>query len=138
MSVDRATAYFRSCGAGYILQQIGTPPDKRDPELSSIIFHDMMAAISTDSKHNRTATSELPSRAVALREACGTGKPTLVPRRGIFYFPSGSTGWRTAGSQAVARSNSRGLLSAIGSVATSCEYSNGKVEATEKVATSPA
>jgi len=29
----------------------------------------MMAAISTDSKHNRTATSELPSRAVALREA---------------------------------------------------------------------
>jgi AcrR family transcriptional regulator len=69
MSVDRATAYFRSCGAGYILMQIGTPPDKRDPELSSIIFVDMMAAISTDPKHNRTAMSELPGRAVALREA---------------------------------------------------------------------
>ena len=49
--------------------QIGAPPDKRDPELSSIIFNDMMAAIATDPKHNRTAMSELPGRAVALREA---------------------------------------------------------------------
>jgi hypothetical protein len=69
MSVDRATTYFRSCGAGYILMQIGTRPDDRDPELSSIMFDDMMAAISTDPKHLRSITSDLPSRAVALREA---------------------------------------------------------------------
>jgi hypothetical protein len=69
MSVNRATAYFRSCGAGYILTQIGTPPVERDLELSSIIFEEMMAAISTDVKRRRSATPELPGRAVALREA---------------------------------------------------------------------
>ena len=69
MSVDRATAYFRSCGTGYILMQIGTPPDQRDPELSSIMFDDLMAAISTDPKPERSATSDLAGRAVALREA---------------------------------------------------------------------
>src|SRR6185436_17205056 len=30
MSVERATAYFRSCGAGFILIQIGTQPGQRD------------------------------------------------------------------------------------------------------------
>ena len=69
MSVERATSYFRSCGAGYILIQIATQPDKRDPELSSIMFYDLMAAISTDPKRKRSATPELPGRAVALREA---------------------------------------------------------------------
>jgi hypothetical protein len=69
MSVNRATAYFRSCGAGYILTQIGTPPAERDLELSSIIFEEMMAAISTDVKRRGSATPELPGRAVALREA---------------------------------------------------------------------
>jgi hypothetical protein len=47
--------------------------------------------------------------------------------------PSGSTGWRTAVSQAVAGSRSRGLVSAIG-----CEYTSGKVDATVNAATSPA
>jgi AcrR family transcriptional regulator len=69
MSVDRATAYFRSCGAGYILTQIGAPPAERDPELSSIMFEHLMAATTTDAKPKRTVTSELPGRAVALREA---------------------------------------------------------------------
>ena len=69
MSVERATAYFRSCGAGFILIQIGTQPDQRDPELSSIIFDDMMAAISTEPTRKRSATPELAGRAVALQEA---------------------------------------------------------------------
>jgi AcrR family transcriptional regulator len=69
MSVERASAYFRSCGAGYVLTQIGIQPNKRDPELSSIIFDDMMAAISTDPAREGSATSQLPGRAVALREA---------------------------------------------------------------------
>jgi AcrR family transcriptional regulator len=67
MSVERATTYFRSCGAGYILIQISTEPDKRDPKLSSIMFEDMMAAISTDPTPKRPP--ELAGRAVALREA---------------------------------------------------------------------
>jgi len=69
MSVQRATTYFRSCGAGFILIQIGTQPGLRDPELSSIIFDDMMAAISTDPARKRAATPELAGRAVALQEA---------------------------------------------------------------------
>jgi len=69
MSVERATAYFRSCGAGFILIQIGTQPGQRDPELSSIIFDDMMAAISTEPTRTRSATPELAGRAVALQEA---------------------------------------------------------------------
>jgi len=68
MSVERATAYFRSCGAGFILIQIGTQPGLRDPELSSIIFDDMMAAISTEPTRTRSATPELAGRAVALQE----------------------------------------------------------------------
>ena len=68
MSVERATAYFRSCGAGFILIQIGTQPGQRDPELSSIIFDDMMAAISTEPTRTRSATPELAGRAVALQE----------------------------------------------------------------------
>lgn len=69
MSVDRATAYFRSCGTGFVLTQFATPPDARDPELSSVMFDDLMAAISADPKPKRSAVSQLPGRAVALREA---------------------------------------------------------------------
>jgi AcrR family transcriptional regulator len=69
MSVDRATAYFRACGAGFILTQMGAPPAERDQELSSIMFEDLIAAISDDTKRKRSATPELPGRAVALREA---------------------------------------------------------------------
>ena len=85
MSVERATSYFRSCGAGYILIQIATQPHKRDPELSSIMFYDMMAAISTDPKRKRSATPELPGRAVALREALRDKKtlPLSEAERGL-------------------------------------------------------
>ena len=42
MSVERATSYFRSCGAGYILIQIATQPDKRDPGafIDHVLRHD--------------------------------------------------------------------------------------------------
>ena len=85
MSVERATSYFRSCGAGYILIQIATQPHKRDRELSSIMFYDMMAAISTDPKRKRSATPELPGRAVALREALRDKKtlPLSEAERGL-------------------------------------------------------
>ena len=72
MSVERATAYFRSCGAGFILMQIGTPPGQRDPELSSIIFDDMMAAISTEpSTHRASATPTARPRGGSARSVAG-------------------------------------------------------------------
>jgi AcrR family transcriptional regulator len=69
MSVERATVYFRSTGTGYILTQIGLPPDERDPELSSIIFDDTIAAITNDGKHKQNAGIGIAGHAVALREA---------------------------------------------------------------------
>lgn len=70
MSVQRATSYVRSCGMGFVLTQLGLPPSERDPELSGIIFENVLAAISTDGKRGRSRkASELPGRAVALREA---------------------------------------------------------------------
>jgi hypothetical protein len=68
MSVERATAYFRSCGTGFVLTQLATPPNERDPDLSSIMFDDLMTAISADPKGKQSATPGLPGRAVALRE----------------------------------------------------------------------
>jgi AcrR family transcriptional regulator len=69
MSVERATSYYRSCGVGFTLTQLATPPDERDPELSSIMFDNLMAAMATDPGPNRLATPDLAGRAVALREA---------------------------------------------------------------------
>jgi AcrR family transcriptional regulator len=69
MSVERATSYFRSTGTGFILTQIGTPASERDPELSSIIFDDSVAAITNQAKPRPRATTSLPGRAIALREA---------------------------------------------------------------------
>jgi AcrR family transcriptional regulator len=69
MSVGRAVAYFRATGTGYILTEIGAAEEDRDPELSSIIFEDTMAAITTGSKSRSRAGATLSSRAVALREA---------------------------------------------------------------------
>ena len=69
MSVERATTYFRSTGTGFILTQIGFPASERDPELSSIIFDDSVAAITNQTKPRSRATTSLPGRAIALREA---------------------------------------------------------------------
>jgi AcrR family transcriptional regulator len=69
MSVERATVYFRSTGTGYILTQIGLPPDERDPELSSIVFEDTMAAITNDGKRKQDTGVGMAGHAVALREA---------------------------------------------------------------------
>lgn len=70
MSVQRATNYFHSCGIGFVLNQLSMPESGRDPELSSIMRDNALAAISTEGKRGRTRkASELPGRAVALREA---------------------------------------------------------------------
>jgi AcrR family transcriptional regulator len=69
MSVERATVYFRSTGTGYILTQIGLPPGERDPELSSIVFEDTIAAITNDGMRKQPAGINMAGHAVALREA---------------------------------------------------------------------
>jgi AcrR family transcriptional regulator len=85
MSVERATIYFRSTGTGFILTQIGLPAEQRDPELSTIIFEDTMAAITNDAKRKPVATADLSSRAVALREALRDkkGLPLTAAERGL-------------------------------------------------------
>jgi AcrR family transcriptional regulator len=69
MSVERATTYFRSCGTGFVLTQIGAPPAERDSALSSIMFENLLAAITNGAKRERPSVRDLPGRATALREA---------------------------------------------------------------------
>jgi AcrR family transcriptional regulator len=76
MSVDRATTYWRSAGTGFILTQIGSPPAERDPDLAGIIFDNTVAAITTDREREPQPASDLPGRAVALRQAL-QGKENL-------------------------------------------------------------
>ena len=79
MSVERATSYVRSTGTGFILSQMGVPPSERDPELSSIIFDDTVAAITNRTKPRSRTTASLAGRAVALREALRDHEnPTLT------------------------------------------------------------
>jgi hypothetical protein len=69
MSVQRATIYFRSTGTGYILTQIGLPPEQRDPELAMIVFEDTMTALTDDRSRRSGEPADLAGHAVALREA---------------------------------------------------------------------
>jgi AcrR family transcriptional regulator len=69
MSVKRATVYFRSTGTGYILTQIGLPPEERDLELAAIVFEETMATITIDAEGAPDTNSDVAGRAVALREA---------------------------------------------------------------------
>jgi AcrR family transcriptional regulator len=85
MSVERATVYFRSTGTGYILTQIGLPPEERDPELSSIVFEDTMDAITNDGKSEHDTGIGMAGHAVALREALRDKKdlPFTAAERGL-------------------------------------------------------
>ena len=68
MSVKRAVEYAHAAAVGYVLSQIRVPPDDRDPHLSAITRENTVAAIATDTAQ-QPAPSDLPARAVALREA---------------------------------------------------------------------
>jgi AcrR family transcriptional regulator len=68
MSVKRAVPYAHAAAVGYVLAQIRVPPEERDLELSAITRENAIAAIATDGSRQPTA-SDLPGRAVALREA---------------------------------------------------------------------
>jgi AcrR family transcriptional regulator len=68
MSVKRAVEYVHAAAVGYVLAQIRVPPEERDPQLSAITRENAIAAIATDGAH-QPAPSDLPGRAIALREA---------------------------------------------------------------------
>jgi len=75
MSVERATAVFRSCGVGFVLTQAKIPEAKRDPELSAIVRETALATIANTSKAGETR-STLTARAAAMRQAIeGEGVP---------------------------------------------------------------
>jgi AcrR family transcriptional regulator len=68
MSVNRAVEFVHAAAMGLVLSQIRVPPEERDAELSAITREYAIAAIATDGSR-QPAPSDLPGRAVALREA---------------------------------------------------------------------
>ncbi|WAJ45774.1 TetR/AcrR family transcriptional regulator [Mycobacterium sp. Aquia_216] len=79
MSVKRAVEYVHAAAAGYVLAQIRIPPEGRDLELSTITRENAIAAIATDG-FRQAAPSDLPGRAVALRESLrGSTNGALTP-----------------------------------------------------------
>jgi AcrR family transcriptional regulator len=68
MSIKRATEVTHGAAVGYVLSQIRVTPEERDPQLSGIVRESTLAAIATVGSQHPTP-SDLPGRAVALREA---------------------------------------------------------------------
>jgi AcrR family transcriptional regulator len=68
MSVKRATEVMHGAAVGYVLSQIRVIPEERDPKLSEIVRESAIAAIANVAPQHPTR-SDLPGRAVALREA---------------------------------------------------------------------
>jgi AcrR family transcriptional regulator len=68
MSVKRAVEYVHAAAIGYVLGQIRVVAEERDPQLAAIVRENAIAAIVADGPP-QPARSDLPVRAVALREA---------------------------------------------------------------------
>lgn len=71
MSVERATSLIHAGGVGIVLTLMRVPPADRDPRLSLIARENALSAILNDDRQKLSTSSELPGRAVALREALG-------------------------------------------------------------------
>lgn len=69
MSVKRATELMHAAALGYVVSQIRVPPEERDPQLSNIAWQNAIAGIMTREGAQRPTPSDLPGRAVALRQA---------------------------------------------------------------------
>jgi AcrR family transcriptional regulator len=68
MSVKRAAQFALAAAMGFVLSQIRVPPGERDPHLSEIMRESSIDAMVTAGAQ-QSARSDLPGRAVALREA---------------------------------------------------------------------
>jgi len=79
MSIKRAVEFTHAAAMGVVLHQIRVVPDERDPQLSAIMRENTIAAIVTNRSRQPTP-SDLPGRAVALREALlGDANGALTP-----------------------------------------------------------
>lgn len=80
MSVKRATDLMHAAALGYVVSQLRVPPEERDPQLSEIAWQNAIGGIITDEGAQRSTPSDLPGRAVALREALrGNAADVLTP-----------------------------------------------------------
>jgi AcrR family transcriptional regulator len=78
MSVERASQLFHSCGVGFVMTQISTPPEYRDPRLSYIARENALSAILSSECPQGGAYSGLAGRASALREVLREHAPPLT------------------------------------------------------------
>jgi AcrR family transcriptional regulator len=78
MSVERATRLVYTSGLGIVLSLIATPPAERDLELSGVAREQVLRAITTDGGGEPAASTDIASRAVALREALREGGTTAL------------------------------------------------------------
>jgi AcrR family transcriptional regulator len=69
MSVERATSLMHAAGVGLVMTQIAIPASDRDPEVPDIARESALAAILSQPKRKTTTASDLPARAMALRQA---------------------------------------------------------------------
>jgi hypothetical protein len=65
--IKRATEVMHGAAVGYVLSQIRVTPEERDPKLSEIVRESALGAIANVGPQ-RPTRSDLPGRAVALRE----------------------------------------------------------------------
>ena len=80
MSVNRAAEVMHAAAVGFVLSQIRVPPDERDPQLSKIMCEQAISTIITGDSKQPSPHSDLPARAVALREALrGNTDDALTP-----------------------------------------------------------
>lgn len=66
MSVERAARLVHATGMGVVLNQIATPLEERDPELSVTARETVLARILTE-ESTPSGADDLPGRAIALR-----------------------------------------------------------------------
>jgi AcrR family transcriptional regulator len=78
MTVERATAVFRSSGVGFVLTQAKIPAAERDPGLSAIVRETAIASIAVTSNASSTR-STLTARAAAMRRAIEGEDIPLTP-----------------------------------------------------------
>ena len=80
MSVNRAAELMHAAAVGFVISQIRVPPDERDAQLSKTICEHAISAIITGESTQPLPPSDLPARAVALRESLrGDADSVLTP-----------------------------------------------------------
>jgi AcrR family transcriptional regulator len=80
MSANRAAELMHAAAVGFVVSQIRVPPDERDPQLAKIMREHAISAIVAGDGTQPARPSDLPARAVALREALrGDASDALVP-----------------------------------------------------------